>query len=600
MPGPRHAIVALGTKEPAIAITKIQQSAAPTAYVLLAVIVCAGLAIWLWIRRADSTRAQRGRSRQAAWSIALVIVAAMLTATLYSILGHRQAIACGPGQLNCPKTGGSGVPIALLLLLIPVAVLLILALKPKLAASIVPAALIVLGLLGFLLVRLYGFDSDSPLILTVHGFVLDWYGFTPIPTIIVTKAAAVSRWGQAGDAIILAQAYLFVLLGGWLGWRELRHHPITARLLLGKMAPGGASGQPWGLLLLPLTLALAVLGVRAWWVVLLLAVSVLMIRRWPRLAGQLAAVGIMALGVLGLVAAQGWYLSRGGALVVAPGMRAAQVGGRGDALFGMVVVTNQGTRILAELEGVILIGLGCWLVPRTFPAVGRLLGLAPNLQLTRQLQRLTESRAVVVDTAASDLRRLERDLHDGAQARLVALGMNLRAAERLIPVNPDAALALVAEARHTSARALIELRELVRGVHPPVLADRGLADAVRALALDCPLGVETDIDLPGRPPAPVETACYFAVAELLTNAAKHSGAHQARVDVRYSDGRLRVEVTDFGLGGADPAAGTGLIGVEKRLAAFDGIMAISSPAGGPTIVALEVPCALSSPKTSTC
>jgi signal transduction histidine kinase len=170
----------------------------------------------------------------------------------------------------------------------------------------------------------------------------------------------------------------------------------------------------------------------------------------------------------------------------------------------------------------------------------------------------------------------------------------------MIPVNPDAALALVAEARETSARALTELRELVRGVHPPVLADRGLADAVRALALDSPLAVQTQIDLPGRVAAPVETACYFAVAELLTNAAKHSGARDARIDVWHDDGRLRIEVTDFGLGGADPAAGSGLAGVEKRLAAFDGIMAISSPAGGPTIVVLEVPCALSSPKTSTC
>jgi signal transduction histidine kinase len=399
--------------------------------------------------------------------------------------------------------------------------------------------------------------------------------------------------------VIAAQAWLFLLLGGWLGWRELRDHPAAAQMLLGKAAPGGTSGQPWGLLLLPLILALSVLAAQPWWSIPLLAISVLIIRSWPRLAGQLAAAGTVAFGAVGVVGAQSWYL-RGVHLVAAPGLARHPIPGRSDALYGLVLITNQGTRIVAELEGVILVALGCWLVPRTFPAVGRMLGLAPNLQLTRQVQRLTESRAVAVDTAASDLRRLERDLHDGAQARLVALGMNLRAAERLIPVNPDAALALVAEARDTSARALIELRELVRGVHPPVLADRGLGDAVRALALDCPLGVETDIDLPGRAPAPVETACYFAVAELLTNAAKHSGARAARVDVRYVDGRLRVEVTDFGLGGADPSAGSGLAGVEKRLASFDGIMAISSPAGGPTIVALEVPCALSSPKTSTC
>ncbi len=133
-----------------------------------------------------------------------------------------------------------------------------------------------------------------------------------------------------------------------------------------------------------------------------------------------------------------------------------------------------------------------------------------------------------------------------------------------------------------------------------MLADRGLADAIRALALDSPLNVHTDVDLPGSLAAPIETACYFAVAEVLTNAAKHSGARDARICVSHASGLLRIEVTDFGLGGADPARGTGLAVVERRLATFDGIVAISSPAGGPTIVVLEVPCALSSPKTSSC
>jgi signal transduction histidine kinase len=133
-----------------------------------------------------------------------------------------------------------------------------------------------------------------------------------------------------------------------------------------------------------------------------------------------------------------------------------------------------------------------------------------------------------------------------------------------------------------------------------VLADRGLADAVRALALDSPLTVGIEIDLPGRLPPPVETACYFAVAEVLTNAAKHSGARDARIVMSHGGGVLRIEVTDFGLGGADPSAGSGLAGVERRLATFDGILVVSSPIGGPTIVVLEVPCTLSSPKTSSC
>jgi signal transduction histidine kinase len=205
-----------------------------------------------------------------------------------------------------------------------------------------------------------------------------------------------------------------------------------------------------------------------------------------------------------------------------------------------------------------------------------------------------------VDTAATELRRLERDLHDGAQARVVALGMSLRAAERLIPVNPLAAVALVAEARETSLKVLDELRGLVRGICPPVLADRGLADAVRALALDAPLRTEVDIDLPGRLELPVESACYFAVAEALTNAVKHSGARMVQIQIGYREARLRIMVTDDGGGGADPASGSGLLGLERRLGTFDGVLAVSSPPGGPTIVAIEVPCALSSLKTSTC
>ena len=166
--------------------------------------------------------------------------------------------------------------------------------------------------------------------------------------------------------------------------------------------------------------------------------------------------------------------------------------------------------------------------------------------------------------------------------------------------SPNAALALIAEARESSAKALAELRDLVRGIHPPVLADRGLGDAIRALALDTPLRTDLDIDLPGRLEAPVETAAYFAVAEVIANAVKHAGARRLEVRVQHHRGVLRIMISDDGAGGADPGKGTGLRGVERRLAAFDGILAVSSPPGGPTIVAIEVPCALSSPKTSSC
>lgn len=218
--------------------------------------------------------------------------------------------------------------------------------------------------------------------------------------------------------------------------------------------------------------------------------------------------------------------------------------------------------------------------------------------LTARVRQLTETRAVAVDSAAAELRRLERDLHDGAQARLVALGINLRTAEKLIRTSPEAAGELVAECRETSARALDELRNLVRGIYPPVLADRGLGDAVEALALDCPVPTVTDVRLPGRPPVPVESAVYFAVAEALNNAVKHSDTATIALRVSHEAGMLRAEIEDGGPGGAIPHDGGGLAGMERRLGAFDGILAISSPVGGPTIVVIEVPCALSSPKTS--
>src|SRR5262249_8686562 len=155
------------------------------------------------------------------------------------------------------------------------------------------------------------------------------------------------------------------------------------------------------------------------------------------------------------------------------------------------------------------------------------------------------------DAAAAELRRIERDLHDGAQARLVALGMNLRAGERGLPGSPNAALALVAEARETPVPALDELRNLIRGICPPVLAGRGLGHAVQARAGAPPRPPRLETALPGRPPPPVESACYFAVAEALANAVKHAGARSAQIRIRHAAGLLRIEVSDDGIGGAD-------------------------------------------------
>jgi signal transduction histidine kinase len=583
------------------------------AAILLAAV---GIGLYAWWQ-ADTAKVSRGRIRQIAWCIALLTTVAILTASLYPAVGRPL---------------GAWWPVLL------IAAVLAVLLRPTLAQRLLPAALILLGLVGLVVARQALMDGHAAGL--AGGDTGTWYGVTPVGLGVQ----------QAGDVLVLPQAYLFLGLGGWLGWRELTHHPAAARLLLGRTAVVRAPERPWGLLLVPLVLAVSMLS--AHWALLaipLLVVVVVLIWYWPRRAGQLAALGLLAFATFGLVSAQSWSESRlvspapgvvtghvpspgaatafgaqwgtstaqrafhavpqaqSGAQAVLGAASSARgafavpygpVGGPAPVLFGLVPVDSETTRLAADIEGLLLICFSCWLVPQTFPGVARLLGFSPDAALARRVQRLTESRAVAVDTAAADLRRLERDLHDGAQARLVALGMNLRAAEKLIHTSPDAAAALVAEARDASARALTELRELVRGVHPPVLADRGLADAIRALALDCPLYVQTDIDLAGRPPAPVETACYFAVAELLTNAAKHSGARQAAIAVRHAEDRLRIEVTDFGLGGADASRGSGLAGVEKRLASFDGILAISSPVGGPTIVVLEVPCVLSSRRTS--
>jgi signal transduction histidine kinase len=217
--------------------------------------------------------------------------------------------------------------------------------------------------------------------------------------------------------------------------------------------------------------------------------------------------------------------------------------------------------------------------------------------MAAQVGQLAESRSQAVDASAAELRRIERDLHDGAQARLVSLGMNIGFAEQVLRDNPDLALNLLAEARASSGQALSELRTLVRGIHPPVLAERGLDGAVRAFTLSLPLPVDLHIDLPGRASAPVESAAYFAIAEAFANVVKHSGANRAWVQLEYDSGRLVAIVGDNGTGGAALRSGGGLRGVERRLAAFDGVIAVTSPAGGPTIVTMELPCELSLART---
>ncbi|MBO0845454.1 MAG: sensor domain-containing protein [Nocardioides sp.] len=218
-------------------------------------------------------------------------------------------------------------------------------------------------------------------------------------------------------------------------------------------------------------------------------------------------------------------------------------------------------------------------------------------RLEQRVVVLTETRNQTLDHAATELRRIERDLHDGAQARLAGLGMTLGMAEDLVERDPEGARKMLSEARQTTGAALGDLRAVVHGIHPPVLADRGLVSAVRALSLDLAVPVEVTGQVPERLPPPVESAAYFAVAECLANVAKHAVANHAWVEFTVSEGVLTVVVGDDGRGGANPSDGTGMRGVARRLAAFDGTMTVSSPRGGPTLVTLEVPCDSSSPRT---
>jgi signal transduction histidine kinase len=219
-------------------------------------------------------------------------------------------------------------------------------------------------------------------------------------------------------------------------------------------------------------------------------------------------------------------------------------------------------------------------------------------QLEERVGELTSSRRSVLEIQAMELRRVERDLHDGAQARLVSLGMNLGLAEQLMETDPHQAKGLLADARTHAGEALSDLRDLVRGIHPPVLADRGLEAAIEALVVTVPMPVELSMDLPpGTVPDPVESALYFAVAESIANVVKHSGATKAWIRVEQSEETLSVVIGDDGRGGADAARGSGLAGIARRLAAFDGTLSLVSPPGGPTVLRMDVPCEPSSPKT---
>ncbi len=220
----------------------------------------------------------------------------------------------------------------------------------------------------------------------------------------------------------------------------------------------------------------------------------------------------------------------------------------------------------------------------------RLLGPSPRRALEQRVDELVESRDRSVDTAAAERRRIERDLHDGAQQRLVSLAMDLGVAKEKFDADPEAARALVEGAHAEAKRALVELRDLARGIHPAVLADGGLDGALSALASRSAVPVDVTVELAGRPPERIEAVAYFVVAEALVNVGRHAHATGATVMVVRRDERLTIEVRDDGVGGADAAAGSGLAGLADRVASVDGWMKVMSPPGGPTSVLVELPC----------
>ncbi|MFJ3581704.1 sensor histidine kinase [Streptomyces sp. NPDC090127] len=240
--------------------------------------------------------------------------------------------------------------------------------------------------------------------------------------------------------------------------------------------------------------------------------------------------------------------------------------------------------------GLLFVLVGPWII-RALASVDRLMvsGLLGPSRLATRVTELESDRGAVVDTAAADLRRIERDLHDGAQARLVSLAMDLGLAKEKLAEDPRTAARMVDAAHGEVKTALRELRELARGIHPAVLTDRGLDAALSAVASRCVVPVSVEVDLPARPVPAIEGIAYFTVSELLQNVSKHAQARRAWVDVWRVGDRLLLQVRDDGRGGADSAAGRGLAGLMERLDAVDGVLAVDSPEGGPTTVTAELP-----------
>ena len=361
--------------------------------------------------------------------------------------------------------------------------------------------------------------------------------------------------------------------------RSLRLAAHTRVVALRRSEPWALLGERLGFTLTPFAVALFA-AVAGSVVVLLTAVWALTRRGyfWPEWI-------VLPLGLLLVVQAWLTFVARGPRRWPSTRPMVAQLGVSAAlwlALVGVWAVTTRAYFWPVWVLLALLVAAGLHLA---------VIVLVPRMQhpLVERVRVLTATRAAAVEEQEARLRRIERDLHDGAQARLVALGMTLALAEQHLRDDPDAARELVIEARADARAALEELRDLARGIHPPLLTDRGLGPAIEALASTSPVRVDLHCELDTRPSPGVEAAAYFVAAETLANAAKHAAATHVSIKVMRDDGRLCVDVRDNGRGGADPM-GSGLTGLRQRVEAVDGSLTITSPPGGPTVVRAEIPC----------
>jgi signal transduction histidine kinase len=304
-------------------------------------------------------------------------------------------------------------------------------------------------------------------------------------------------------------------------------------------------------------------------------------------AAALAAFGMWLAGILYTFSlAYAWQLPHGSLLYRGTG--SPSPASNVPRLFGLQL------DVYVTIGGAVLLFAAPWATAGVraldASAARALLGPSRAEELEHRVEQLAQTRAGAVDAADAERRRLERDLHDGTQQRLVSLAMNLGMA-RAQAANVEEARQAIAEAHEEAKAAVVELRNLIRGLHPPVLEDRGLDAALSGVAARMLIPVRLTVDVPRRPPPTIEAVAYFVVSEGLTNITKHAQASQAEVFVQRSGNRLHIIVSDDGAGGADPARGTGLAGLAKRASSVDGTFDIASPPGGPTLLTVDLPCA---------